>query len=482
MVLVFKRHIEQIRQRWWVVLLIAAIAVLAAALASLPVQPKYVGKSTLSMSSPGRSSEQDMMTVVGWANLFNDPATKDRLSAANRIPGDVTLAARTVAGSPILTIEATADDPEIAQHAATTMAAALRDDLNPPAQKATRVALEDIQRQFKELQQAFPDTAAALEKAYSLQAGIDTLRSSFSNRLQDLQLQAGVERIPPRLGYNLALGAAGGLVVGILAALAIAVLSTRITSSADLLEKTALEPLVEVPSARSVRKSRLREDRIRALGNIVSGQDSSGSLVIALTDIRGARGAAGIAEALAKALAQQDYRTVLVYADEIGSQSAEDGGLNGELVDTKPVDQMLKDGEVQSLKILPGRGLFANRYSSVTRERIVAVLDELRGGADMIVVAAPSIADSTDAQLLCATADFTLLVVDTESSRAGDVTSAVEVLGKARASVLGVVLIHGAYGHSAGPTIPTERKSLHASETPDQGRRRPDKPVGTSHR
>src|SRR5258707_1269568 len=94
MILSFKRHIEHVRQWWWVVLVVTAIAVLAAALASLPVQSKYVGKSTLTMSLPGRSSEQDVMTVAGWANIFNDPATNDRLRAAKSIPDDVTVEAR----------------------------------------------------------------------------------------------------------------------------------------------------------------------------------------------------------------------------------------------------------------------------------------------------------------------------------------------------------------------------------------------------
>src|SRR5690349_11522175 len=132
MILSFKRHIDRVRQRWWVVLAVTAIAVLAAALSSLPLQAKYVGKSTLTMSSPGRSPEQDVMTVTGWAHLFNDPATQDRLRAAKSIPDDVSVQARTVTGSPILSIEATASDAEVAQHAATTMADALRDDLSSP--------------------------------------------------------------------------------------------------------------------------------------------------------------------------------------------------------------------------------------------------------------------------------------------------------------------------------------------------------------
>ena len=57
--------------------------------------------------------------AVGYATLFNEPATIDRLRATTKIPEDVTFEARTVAASPILTIEATADDPKVAQDAAT---------------------------------------------------------------------------------------------------------------------------------------------------------------------------------------------------------------------------------------------------------------------------------------------------------------------------------------------------------------------------
>ena len=72
---------------------------------------------------------------------------------------------------------------------------------------------------------------------------------------------------------------------------------------------------------------------------------------------------------------------------------------------------MLKDGEVESLKILPSGSVVADRYSRMTRERIVAVFDELRTRADTIVVVAPSIADTTETQLVCAAADLTMLVV-----------------------------------------------------------------------
>jgi Mrp family chromosome partitioning ATPase len=77
------------------------------------------------------------------------------------------------------------------------------------------------------------------------------------------------------------------------------------------------------------------------------------------------------------------------------------------------------------------------------RERIDAVLDELRMGADTIVIAAPSIADTIESQPICAAADFTMLVVGRRSSRSDDVTSAAEALADAHAVLLGAVMTNG---------------------------------------
>ena len=136
--------------------------------------------------------------------------------------------------------------------------------------------------------------------------------------------------------FNLVLGAVGGLLLGILAALGMAALSTRLRNSADLLDKTGIEPLVEVPSAGSIGLDRLREDRLRTLANIVSLQDLPKSTVVALTDSRGVRGARDLAEALAKLSAQQGYRTVLVYADNDASQPAKGAGFNDALARQQP--------------------------------------------------------------------------------------------------------------------------------------------------
>jgi succinoglycan biosynthesis transport protein ExoP len=447
--LTWKRRMEQIRQRWWVVVVVAALGVLVAA-SSLLTHPMYMGKSTLVLA--GRTPEQDAVMILGYLTLFNDPATIPRLRTTTKIPEDVTFEARTAAASPILTIEATADDPKTAQEAAKDMAEAFRADINAVQGAGSRDHAAELESKLKEVPPVNPDGSANAYYA-SLQERIDTIRSG-GNELQLLQPRVGVTENRPSIVLNLVAGAVGGLLLGILAALGLAALSTRLTNAADLRDKTGVEPLVEVPAAGSVERDRLRQDRLRTLANLVSLEDLPKPTVIALTDSRGDRGARDIAEALAELSAQQGGRTVLIYADNDPSQPAGSAGFNDALADSSLAHEVLIDGDVESLKILPAGSTLADRYSMVTRERIVAVLDELRTDADTIIVAAPAIADTTDAQLVCGAADVTILVVTRRSSRAGDVTSAAEALAKAHAFPWAAVLIDRPDGKHRGRRSP----------------------------
>jgi len=100
---VLKRRIEQVRRGWWIVLLIAGVGAAVAVLISLTQPTTYVGKSVLILSSTGRSPDQDATVAVGYAKLFNEPATVNRLRQAANIPDDIQFEAQTVAASPILT-------------------------------------------------------------------------------------------------------------------------------------------------------------------------------------------------------------------------------------------------------------------------------------------------------------------------------------------------------------------------------------------
>jgi polysaccharide biosynthesis transport protein len=442
--LLLMRRIEQIKQRWWVVVAISALTVILAGVPLLSSHPTYVGKSELIVSSPGQAPEQDAALVQGFIALFNDPATIARLQAANHISDGITFEAKPVAASPILIIEATAHDAKAAETAAEDMAVAFRQDINAVHEADKRQTLADLTSQLDRAQPSSNNPINPMQ-AGPLQDQIFNTRHNMTNELQDLQLRAGVTTNAKHGVGSLVLPAAGGLLLGLLAALGLGVLSTRLWSSADIREKTDVEPLVEVPESGSVARNRLREHRLRTLANIVSSGDLSMPKVLALTDIRGARGAQDIAWALAEFWAKQGHRTVLVYAGDASCQEGSWGFIDA-LADLSWIgrfDEVLNDGAVASMKVLPGGSVVADRSSRVTRERICALLDKLRPVADTIVVAAPPIADSTEAQLLCAAAERTLLVAARGKSRAGDVTAAAEALAKAHAVLLGAVLIEG---------------------------------------
>jgi polysaccharide biosynthesis transport protein len=465
---IVQRRIDQIRRRWWVVLAVVGVAMASAALPLLLTNPTYVGKSTLVLSSTGRTPEQDAVMAVGYATLFNDPATIVRLTATHNVPEGLTFAAGTVAASPILTMEATAEDPEVAQDAAQTMAYAFRDDINLVRQADYEKAIREAQRQLDTLlRQPGPD-GLVNPLVPVVQTRLDAMRDNSTDGLQILQLRAGVTNNAPNIVLVLALRAAGGLVLGVLAALGLATLSTRLGDSADLMEKTGIEPLVEVPAGGSIERNRLREDRLRTLANIVNLQDSPKSTVVALTDCRGARGARDLAEVVARLSAQQGYRTVLVYADNDASHQTQSAGFNEALEDSRLAISVLKDGAVGSLKVMPSGSVVADRYSLMSRERIVAVFDELRTGADTIVIVAPSIADTIDSQPICAAADFTVAVVGSRSSRAGDVTAAVDALADAHAVLLGAVMVEGKPTRMTGPAVGWRRTSRPADEPANQ--------------
>jgi polysaccharide biosynthesis transport protein len=443
--LLLMRRIEQIKQRWWVVVAILALTVTLAGVSLLIAHPTYVGKSELIVSSPGRAPDQDAALCQGYSALFNNPATIARLRAANHIPDGITFEAKPVAASPILTIEATADDANAAEAAAQDMAVAFRQDINAIHEAEKKQTLADLTSQLDRAQPASNNPINPM-LAPPLQEQIFNTRRDTTNELQDLQLRAGVTTPAPHGVGSLVLPAAGGLLLGLFAALGLSVVSTRLWSSADIREKTDVEPLVEVPESGSVARNRLREHRLRTLANVVSSGDLSMPKVLALTDIRGARGAQDLAWTLAEFWAKQGHRTVLVYAGDASCQQGSWGfidALSDSWIDRFD-EVLLRDGAVASMKVLPAGSVVADRSSCVTRERISALLDKLRPVADTIVVAAPSIADSTEAQLLCAAAERTVLVAAKGKSRAGDVTAAAEALAKAHAVLLGAVLIEGA--------------------------------------
>ncbi|WP_099042245.1 tyrosine-protein kinase family protein [Mycobacterium neglectum] len=418
---------------------VTLLAVLAASLLAMRTPTTYVGKSTLILS--GRTPDQDSVLVIGYLTLFNDPATLSRLKTATDIPEAVTVGALTAGASPILTIEATADNPELAQDAAQKMAQAFSEDINAVPQAGREKRLDDLRNQLNAVSPTAPD--GSTNPYYtSLLTEINEVRSESRNELLGLQPRAGVSENVPSKMFDVMSGAVGGLLLGVLVALGLGALSTRVNGPGDLRYRTEVEPLVEVPATGNEKRDKIRGERLRTLSNMVSLELSGAPepSTVALADI-GGREAWAIAEALAQLSAQRDFRPALVYLDGEAPRRGKATGSNDDLTELGLIRESPTDGGVDIFRILSVGTLASGRPSPVNRQRVAAILAQLRNVADTIVIVTPPIADSSQASILCAAADVTILVVSRGSAKTSDVESVAKALRKSPTRLLGAVLI-----------------------------------------
>lgn len=455
---VLRRRLEKVRRYRWLVGLVTLLAVAATAFLSLSTGPTYTGKSALVVSSPGRTPEQDAVLAVGYAMLFNDPVTIARLRAARAIPEDVGLEARTAAASPIVTVEATTHSPQSAQDTAELMAETFRDDINAERQQDADATVADLQRQIDEIR-ARPQPGGVVDPAVgALQESIDNVQFySTTDQLRELQMRVGVVKNSRHTVMKSLLALAGGLMAGIFAAFALGALSNRLTNAGDVREKTGIEPLVELP-ARTSRRSGLREERLRALFKTIYARSAAGPLVLAVTDTPGVGGAQQVAEALADLSAQQGLRTILVLTDsDVETEQSGWPGFQDVLWDSRVVGAVLQHCALETLTILTAGSPDGDGHTPLTRARLDAVLEQMRAGVDIVIFSAPAISDTAQAEIICAAADVTILVISKAVSRVDDVLAADKTLAAVGATVAGAVLLDGK--SSGARPIPTRTGS-----------------------
>lgn len=437
-----KHHIGEIWKRRWLVIAIVAVAVTVSTLSALHQPVTYTARSILILSSSGRSPDQDAVMAAGFAQILNDEATINRLEAKAAIPPGVTFATRTAASSPVLIIEATAEDPDVAQDSAVSMAQAFRQDVNGIRQSGTADAIADLTAQLDQARaQSGPDGAMNPQVGV-LQERINAMRFDSTNQLQDLQPRAGISVSAPSIRQNIAYGVFGGTILGVLAALCVAALSTRLNDVADVRTKTAVEPLAAIPGSTHTKDRTLRNERIRILANKIVFDRLPKSTVVALSAVGRPDVAGELAAELAEIWSKQRLRTVLVDTTGVpalGSEVMSPCGAAGKRPTISAVGQA---GPADYLTVVSSGNLDGDLPLRATRERIDALLDELRGEADIVVLAAPAVSDeAAESQLLCAAADLTVLVLERGAVHAPDVDAARDALVKAHADVLGAVLV-----------------------------------------
>jgi capsular exopolysaccharide synthesis family protein len=115
-------------------------------------------------------------------------------------------------------------------------------------------------------------------------------------------------------------------------------------------------------------------------------------------------------------------------------------GLSNLIVDSVNVDECIKDTDIRNLKVLSAGPMPPNPAALLASERMKALVDELKDKFDLVLFDTPPLFPVSDAGILNALVDGSMLVVQAATTRRSMVHRAARVLGEGKAKLLGVIL------------------------------------------
>ena len=276
----------------------------------------------------------------------------------------------------------------------------------------------------------------------------------------------------PRVFFNtlIAAGAAFALTIAVLSA--IAYLDDRIRRSSDL---------EGIPAALlgRVRLGDVRPGRPGVAGGIEAGEAVFAGLVnhllpgtarVSLTSPTGGRGAGTTAAGLAIAAAHLGRETILVDGNlrephlhalfgldnQHGFATLLAGGGN-------VAGSELRATHVPRLRVLPAGPVLGDPEDLLTGRRTAEVLRMLADESDLVIIATPPVGAASDAAIVSALVDSTILVVNQGVTTRGDLQAAIAGLRGVGGRILGLVLM---VPPSSRPEAGGGEIHLRAGETP----------------
>lgn len=267
--------------------------------------------------------------------------------------------------------------------------------------------------------------------------------------------EAPLKPSKPQMIPNLALAAAIGLGLGLLAAFLIEALDDSLATPEDVESKLGELVLGVVPELKK------EVTPVEALKDIRSGfaeayyslrtslqfSTANGApKTILVTSSRPGEGKSTTALALARGFAQIGQRVLLVDADLRNPSMHRllgvgyPRGLSSLLSGAVDFDQAVQETSDSNLAFMPCGPLPPNPAELLTGVRVSAFLDRAARAFDIVVIDGPPVLGFADSPGLAAKVAGTLFVVESRGSRRGQVRGALRRLSVGDAKILGVVL------------------------------------------
>lgn len=262
-------------------------------------------------------------------------------------------------------------------------------------------------------------------------------------------------RVPyrPNLALNSGLGLAAGLALGVFIAVLANLLLNNIVIASDVRNKLGRPVLGVIPDAQGDatmfdqledRKSDVSEAYFSVRSALRFADPDGEPKSILITSTRPGEGKSTTAYAIAMNAAREGRRTLLIDADlrkpTFLSRQSSNRGFAHLLQSDDSLSTYVEDTKVPNLSLLP-----VGRYTGSAAELLASArLGHIAGDAardyDFVVFDGPPVLGLSDAPLLGATAERTIVVIESRRSRTSHVHEMLGRLEAAGARILGVIL------------------------------------------
>lgn len=357
------------------------------------------------------------------------------------------ITAAIVPGSSILRVESTGTSPEEAQARA----------------NAGIQAMANVIHKMETLQ----PSAAEAQDAGSL----DKMPSGGTPSVALVNFEPAVlpsRPSSPDWPTNLLLGLAAGLLLGVAGAVARRVVDSRIRTKEDVEHATKKSVLGVIPRTPELGKQRKRAADAKATGmasealrklrtNLRFAQLDKPLHSIVVTSPNPGEGKSTVSANLARVLAESGQRVVLIDADLRKPMQARAFHLDGRLGLTEVLtgdvsaEEALQDSGTPRLRVLTA-GRIPPNPSEVVGSQAMAQLIEDLAQHYFVIVDAPPLLPVTDAGLIAAVTDGTLLVVRVANTHKEQAGLAAEALNQVGGNLLGTV-VNGASRRQMGEVV-----------------------------